>query len=78
MEQAVHMILGFAAVYLICGLVFAIPFAGKGVVKIDPDGARGTKWSFRLIIIPGTMVFWPLLLKKWIRATKTKHDKTTA
>ena len=78
MEQAVNIMLGSVAAYLICGLLFAIPFVIKGIVTIDPDGARGANWSFRLIIIPGTMVFWPLLLKKWINASKNKHDQTTA
>jgi len=52
-------------VYLACGLVFAIAFALVGVKKIDPHAAHGS-WGFRLLIIPGTMVFWPLLLKRWI------------
>lgn len=65
----VYIILIIAAVYLAAGLVFAIPFVIKGVDKID-EGAHGSKWGFRIIIIPGTMVFWPLLLKKWIKAVK--------
>lgn len=51
-------------IYLACGLVFAIPFALVGVKKIDPHAAHGS-WGFRLLIIPGTMAFWPLLLKRW-------------
>jgi hypothetical protein len=65
----VYIILIIAAVYLLAGLVFAIPFVIKGVDKID-DGAQGSGWGFRIIIIPGTMVFWPLLLKKWMQALK--------
>ena len=66
---AVYIILIIVAVYLAAGLVFAIPFVIKGVTKID-DGAYGSKWGFRVIIIPGTIVFWPLLLKKWMQASK--------
>lgn len=54
-------------VYLAIGLLFALPFVIKGVTKID-EGAVGSGWGFRLIIIPGVMVFWPVLLKKWIKA----------
>ena len=57
------------AVYLTVGLAFSIPFVIRGVTQID-EGAVGSKWGFRLIIIPGTMVFWPLLLKKWMKAGK--------
>lgn len=52
------------ATYLACGLVFAIPFVLVGVKKIDPHARHGS-WGFRLLIIPGTMAFWPLLLKRW-------------
>ena len=64
-----YIILIMAAVYLFAGLMFAIPFVIKGVTKID-EGAKGSKWGFRIVIIPGTMVFWPLLLKRWLKALK--------
>jgi hypothetical protein len=62
----VNIILIIAAVYLAAGFVFAIPFVLKGVTKID-EGAHGSKWGFRIIIFPGTIVFWPILLKKWMK-----------
>jgi len=65
----VAVIFTLVAVYLAAGLVFAIPFVTKGVTQID-EGAAGSKWGFRIIIIPGVMVFWPLLLKKWVKASK--------
>ncbi|HEV8287203.1 MAG TPA: hypothetical protein VGQ09_23000 [Chitinophagaceae bacterium] len=68
-------IISMVGLYLLSGFLFVIPFVIKGVTVIDPDGAQGTKWGFRLIIIPGTIVFWPLLLKKWLRASKKEnHD----
>ena len=68
----VNIILIIVALYLAAGLVFAIPFVLRGVMRID-EGATGSKWGFRLIIIPGTMVFWPLLLRKWIAAKSSKQ-----
>jgi hypothetical protein len=50
--------------YLVCGLIFAIPFALAGVKKIDPHAMRGS-WAFRALIVPGTMAFWPILLRRW-------------
>ncbi len=64
----VTVLLIVVAVYLVVGLVFAIPFVIKGVTKID-EGAHGSTWGFRMIIIPGTVVFWPLLLKRWLKAS---------
>jgi hypothetical protein len=53
-------------VYLVIGLAFAVPFVLVGVGKIDPHAAHGT-WGFRLLIIPGTVFFWPLLALRWFR-----------
>lgn len=61
----------FVLAYLLSGLVFALAFAIKGVTVID-EGAEGTKPGFRLIIIPGAIIFWPVLLIKWVKAVKNK------
>lgn len=68
----VSIILIIVAAYLAAGFVFAVPFIWKGVAKVD-EGAHGATRGFRIIIIPGTIVFWPFLLKKWINASKTKE-----
>ena len=67
----IGIILFVIEVYLALGLLFSIPFVIKGVPVIDPDGAQGTKWTFRVIIIPGTIIFWPVLLRKWINTKRT-------
>lgn len=71
---AFEIILWIAIVYLLCGILFAIPFALVGAADID-EGAQGAPWGFKLIIIPGTAIFWPLLLGKWIRARRSKRGK---
>lgn len=64
------------AVYLSIGLLFAVPFVSRGVNSID-EGAVNAGWGFRLIIIPGTVLFWPALLNKWMKARKKeiRQDK---
>jgi len=52
--------------YLAGGFLFAVPFVLLGVNKIDPHAAHGT-WGFRLLILPGAAVFWPLLLRRWLK-----------
>ena len=56
--------------YLIAGIVFTIFFQAKGLSKID-EGVHGSSWGFRIIIIPGCIVFWPVLLKKWMKKART-------
>ena len=53
-------------VYLLCGLAFAVPFVLAGAGSIDPHAAHGT-WGFRLLIIPGTILLWPLLARRWLK-----------
>ncbi len=68
-----NILLMIIAIYLSCGLVFAIPFVMNGASKID-EGTHGATWGFKVIILPASIVFWPLLLKKWIRANKNQHN----
>lgn len=51
--------------YLGCGLLFAIPCLARGLAAIDP-GAREGSWGFRLIVLPGVIALWPLLLRRWL------------
>ncbi len=72
--MVVEITLLIVAVYLLCGLVFAIPFVAKGITAID-EGTKGSGIGFRIIIIPGVTVFWPFLLKRWIKAKPQSHDE---
>lgn len=60
-------ILLIIAVYLLLGLIFSVVFIIKGIHKID-DTAASTGLGFKLILIPGITVFWPVLLNKWRKA----------
>jgi hypothetical protein len=62
-------ILTTIAVYLCCGIIFSFFFISKGLNVIDPDGTHGSSAGFKIIIIPGVIVFWWLLLKKWMKTT---------
>jgi hypothetical protein len=53
-------------VYLGLGFLFALGFVANGVGRLDP-GAQGSGIGFRLLLIPGSMAFWPLLLWRWLR-----------
>ncbi len=57
------------AVYVGCGVVFAIPFAAVGVSTIDA-AARNASIGFRLLIFPGAVALWPLLAARWARAER--------
>jgi hypothetical protein len=37
----------------------------RGIYRLDKQ-ARQSSLGFRLIILPGVVALWPLLLKRWI------------
>ena len=65
MEKVISIILIIATIYLVMGLLFTTFFLAKGIHKVD-EGAHGSPLSFRLIIAPGVIVFWIVLLKKML------------
>ena len=69
----VEIILIIVAVYLLVGVLFVIPFLMKGLNKID-EGAYGSTIGFKIIIIPGVIVFWPVLLSKWMKSNLNHGD----
>lgn len=63
----VELILIIVLTYLLLGVLFVIPFLWKGLTKVD-EGAHGGSVGFKIIIIPGVIVFWPVLLSKWMKS----------
>ena len=72
---AALLILG--GLYAACGFLFAIPFVLKGVKLIDPHAAHGS-WGFRLLIVPGTLALWPLLLRRWLKGISEPPEERNA
>ena len=62
-------------IYLLLGLLIAVPLVLFGAKKIDPGAVEGT-WGFKLLIIPGTMIFWPLLLKRWMKGEELPIERS--
>ena len=58
-----------AELYLLIGLLFAVVFVTTGIERVDAT-ARGASAGFRLLILPGVVALWPVLLRKWLRATR--------
>ena len=55
--------------YLALGIAFGIPFIIRGVDRVDPS-MRISPVRMRILILPGVAALWPLLLVKWIRASR--------
>jgi len=57
-------LVGLGAAYIALGVVFALPFVARGIDRIDRAAGRGTV-GFRIIVLPGVVALWPLLLRRW-------------
>ncbi len=70
----VEWLVNLAMVYVAIGLVFAIIFVFAGVGRID-ESAKGAPLAFRLLIIPGAAVLWPILLLRWARGGQPPMER---
>jgi len=72
-----------AGVYLAIGFLFALWLAFFRVGRLDPVARQGS-FGFRLLILPGLSVFWPLFLRRLARgdemppAEANAHDRAAA
>jgi hypothetical protein len=57
--------------YLVAGLVFAAAFLRTGVSRLDSH-AEGSGVAFRLILLPGVLALWPLLLWRWVTGRRAE------
>ncbi|MEM7659228.1 MAG: hypothetical protein AAF399_24115 [Bacteroidota bacterium] len=56
--------------YLGIGVIFSVMFVFWGVQKVD-EGMASAKIGLRLLMMPGTIALWPVLLGKWVKANKS-------
>jgi len=56
-------------IYLLVGLLFGLWFAFRGAQKLD-SGMQGAKWTMRLLLLPGAIGLWPVLLGKLFSSSK--------
>ena len=60
------------ALYAVIGVLFSFFFVTRGVSRVDP-AAAGAPIGFRLLIFPGSVALWPLLLRRWLNAGRGSH-----
>jgi hypothetical protein len=55
------------ALYAAAGLMVAAAFVTFGIGRVDA-AARGAGWGFRMLILLGCVLLWPLIAARWLRA----------
>ena len=64
--NAILMIIGL---YVVIGLLVGLAFVLRGVNRVDP-AAGDSPFVFRIVILPGCVGLWPVVLLKWFNAGK--------
>ncbi len=67
----IQLFLGFLGIYMTIGLLFGIYFFIKGALRIDPLIAD-SKWTVKLLLLPGAAALWPILLIKVFKTQKNR------
>ena len=71
--EAATAILDVAIIYGLIGAVVALIFVTIGIGRLD-SGARGFQPLFRLIVIPGTIVLWPLIVIRMVASLRSTKE----
>jgi hypothetical protein len=61
--------------YAAAGLLFAAPFLIWGAERVDPHLAASPV-AVRLLILPGVVIFWPLLGWRWLKRRQAPVERT--
>lgn len=67
--EAAKAVLLAVLAYATVGLAVGVPFVTIGIGTVD-HAAKGAPWTFRLLILPGVAALWPLIVRRWIGASK--------
>ncbi len=58
--DAAKVVSSLVMAYLLIGVSFAGVFVTRWAERLDP-GVRGSTRGFRVMILPGSIILWPLL-----------------
>lgn len=66
MDIAVGAVLYGGAAYMAAGLVLLVPMHRRLLPRLD-ESADGATWGFHVLVSPGLVALWPVMLWKWMR-----------
>jgi len=71
-EMISTLLVTLVGIYVLIGILVALPFILRGAGWLDPAAAQGSA-GFRILILPGAIALWPLLLWKWAAAVRRRQ-----
>jgi hypothetical protein len=67
-------VIRLVAAYLAVGLGFGLWFAWRGAGMLDRAAAAGSV-GFRLLVVPGAALLWPLLVKRLVERRRPEGPR---
>jgi hypothetical protein len=64
-NEAAALLLGVLAGYGVAGLLVGVAFLVWGIERLD--AAAVGAYAFRPLLLPGLVLLWPLVLRRWRR-----------
>ena len=61
-----EVVITLCELYAAAGLLFAIAFLPRGILRLD-ERLHGSPYTVRLLILPGVAALWPLFAWRWLR-----------
>jgi len=61
-----ELVVAAGEIYALAGLLFAIAFLPRGVLRLD-ERLHDSPYAVRLLILPGVAALWPLFAWRWLR-----------
>ena len=72
--ETVQAVLDLVAAYAAVGVMFSIFLLLFGTTRID-NGVKNAGFGFRILILPGLIALWPLLLIRWLVGGQPHGDE---
>lgn len=69
METTALIALYVIGAYLVIGIAFLVPFHRWVLPGLD-ESADGASWGFRIVVSPGLVTLWPVIVRKWLIARR--------
>lgn len=72
--DVVRLIVLAAECYALIGVLFALAFLPRGIVRVD-ERLRESPMTVRLLLFPGVAAFWPLFAWRWIAGRTAPSER---
>lgn len=65
--RLIEIVIALFLIYLGLGVLHALVFLLLGLQRVDPI-AKAAGAGVKVMVFPGIVLLWPIMLRKWVRA----------